>query len=152
MKQMIIVVVVALLNSLLVTQAGESSALKAHPDSKTWSDLFAADLSNALSPAGVWSWQNGELTPKDKDEAIWSKKEYENFILDLEFNLDPAANSGVFVYNTDLQNWIPNTIEIQLLDDPTPKWANIPPNWKCGGLATRCPARPRPRRPGSGTG
>jgi hypothetical protein len=82
----------------------------------------------------VWSWQNGKLTPKDKDEAIWSKKEYENFILDLEFNLDPAANSGVFVYNTDMQNWIPNTIEIQLLDDPAPKWANIPPNWKCGGI------------------
>jgi hypothetical protein len=134
MKQMIIVVVVALLNSLLVTQAGESSALKAHPDSKTWSDLFAADLSNAVFPAGVWSWQKGELTPKDKDEAIWSNKAYENFILDLEFNLDPAANSGVFVYNSDMKNWIPNTIEIQLLDDPAPKWANIPPDWKCGGI------------------
>jgi hypothetical protein len=134
MKNMIIVVVAALLNSLLATQAGESLPLKAHPDSKTWSDLFASDLSNAIYPAGVWSWQNGELTPKDKDEAIWSIKEYENFILDLEFNLDPAANSGVFVYNTDLQNWIPNTIEIQLLDDPAPKWTNIPPNWKCGGI------------------
>ena len=134
MKKMIIVVVVALLSSLLVTQAGESLPLKAHPDSKTWSDLFASNLSNAIYPAGVWSWQNGKLTPKDKDEAIWSKKEYENFILDLEFNLDPAANSGVFVYNTDMQNWIPNTIEIQLLDDPAPKWANIPPNWKCGGI------------------
>jgi hypothetical protein len=134
MKKMIIVVVAALLNSLLAAQAGESSALKAHPNSKTWSDLFAADLSNAVFPVGVWSWQNGELTPKDKDEAIWSKKEYENFILDLEFNLDSAANSGVFVYNSDTQNWIPNTIEIQLLDDPAPKWANIPPNWKCGGI------------------
>jgi hypothetical protein len=122
------------LNSLLATHAGESSPLKAHPDSKAWTDLFTADLSNAIFPAGVWAWKGGELTPKDKDEAIWSKKEYENFILDLEFNLDPAANSGVFVYNSDMKNWIPNTIEIQLLDDPAPKWANIPPNWKCGGI------------------
>jgi len=108
--------------------------LKAHPNSKAWVALFAADLSNAVFPAGVWSWKDGELTPKDKDEAIWSKKEYENFILDLEFNLASAANSGVFVYNSDMQNWIPNTVEIQLLDDPAPKWANIPPNWKCGGI------------------
>ena len=134
MKKVIIAVAVALLNSLLGTHAGESPALKAHPDSKSWSDLFAPDLSNAVFPAGVWSWKDGELTPKDKDEAIWSKKEYENFILDLEFDLDPAANSGVFVYNTDMQNWIPNTVEIQILDDPAPKWANIPPNWKCGGI------------------
>jgi hypothetical protein len=134
MKNMIIAIAIALLNSLLATHAGESSPLTAHPDSKTWPDLFATDLSNAIFPAGVWSWKDGELTPKDKDEAIWSKKEQENFILDLEFNLDPAANSGVFVYNTDMQNWIPNTIEIQILDDPAPKWANIPPNWKCGGI------------------
>jgi hypothetical protein len=134
MKKVIIAVAVALLNSLLGTHAGELPALKAHPDSKSWSDLFAPDLSNAVFPAGVWSWKDGELTPKDKDEAIWSKKECENFILDLEFDLDPAANSGVFVYNTDMQNWIPNTVEIQILDDPAPKWANIPPNWKCGGI------------------
>jgi hypothetical protein len=134
MKNMITAVALASLNFLLATHAGELSALKAHPDSKAWTDLYAADLSNAIFPAGVWSWKEGELAPKDKDEAIWSKKEYENFIVDLEFNLDPAANSGVFVYNTDMQNWIPNTIEIQLLDDPAPKWANIPPNWKCGGI------------------
>jgi hypothetical protein len=131
---MIVEIAVALLSSLLVIHAGEPSALKAHPHSKAWTDLFAADLSNAMVPAGVWSWKDGELTPKDKDEVIWSKKEYEHFIIDLEFNLDPAANSGVLVYNTELPNWVPNTVEIQLLDDPAPKWANIPPNWKCGGI------------------
>jgi len=134
MKRVFVAITVALLSSLLATRAGESSPLKAHPDSKEWTDLFAADLSNAIFPASVWSWKNGELTPKDKDEVIWSKKEYENFILDLEFNMDPAANSGVLVYSSDLQNWIPNTLEIQILDDPAPKWADIPPNWKCGGI------------------
>ena len=134
MKKVIIAIAVALLNSLLATHAGESPALKKHPNSKTWTDVFAADLSNAIFPAGVWAWKDGELTAKDKDEVIWSKKEHENFILDLEFNLDPAANSGVFVYNSDLQNWIPNTVEIQILDDPAPKWADIPPTWRCGGI------------------
>ena len=134
MKNLTPAIAIALLNFSLATHAAESSPLKTHPDSKGWPNVFSEDLSNAIAPAGVWSWQNGELTPKDKDEVIWTKKEYENFILDLEFNLDPAANSGVFVYNSDMQNWIPNTIEIQLLDDPAPKWANIPPNWKSGGI------------------
>jgi hypothetical protein len=134
MKKMIIAVALVLLNFSLAARAGESSPLKAHPDSKAWTDLFAADLSDAVAPEGVWSWKDGELTPKDKDEVIWSKKDYENFILDLEFNLEPAANSGVLVYSSDVQNWVPNTLEIQLLDDLAPKWASIPPNWKCGGI------------------
>ncbi len=125
---------VALLNFLPATQAASPSPLKAHPDSKNWPDLFAPDLSNAIFPTGVWAWIDGRLSPKDKDEVIWSKQEYENFVLDLEFNLEPAANSGVLVYCSDLTNWIPNTIEIQLLDDAAPKWTNIPPNWKCGGI------------------
>ena len=139
MKSIILAVAVALLNSSLATYAGESSPLKAHPNSKAWVALFAADLSNAVFPAGVWSWKDGELTPKDKDEAIWSKKEYENFILDLEFNLASAANSVVFVYNSDMQNWIPNTVEIQLLDDPAPKWAK---HSRATGASIVCIIRP----------
>jgi hypothetical protein len=134
MKRAILAAGVALLNLSLAAWAGENPPLKAHPDSRGWTDLFAADLSNATFPAGVWAWKDGELTPRDKDEVIWSKKAYENFILDLEFNLEPAANSGVLVYSSDIQNWIPNTVEIQILDDPAPKWANIPPSWKCGGI------------------
>lgn len=122
------------LTSFLAAHAGEPAALKKHPNSRKWPDLFAPDLSNAMAPAGVWSWNDGALTPKDKDEVIWTKKEYENFILDLEFNLEPAANSGVLVYNSELPNWVPNTVEIQLLDDPAKKWADIPANWRCGGI------------------
>ena len=107
---------------------------RAHPDSKAWADLFAPDLSNAVFPAGVWSWKDGELSPKDKDEAIWSKQDFENFILDLEFKLEPAANSGVFVCDTDMNKWITSCVEIQILDDSAPKWAKVPPTWKCGGI------------------
>ena len=134
MKKTILAVGVALLTSLLAAQAGEQPPLKKHPNTKGWTDLFAADLSNAIYPVGVWAWKDGELSPKDKDEVIWSKKEYENFILDLEFNLEPGANSGVLVYNSDLKNWVPNTVEIQLLDDAAPKWASVPPTWRCGGI------------------
>ncbi|MEI6605066.1 MAG: DUF1080 domain-containing protein [Verrucomicrobiota bacterium] len=132
MKNTILAITVGLAVGWTAASAGD--ILKTHPDSKAWQDLFAADLTNAVFPAGVWSWNDGELSPKDKDEAIWSKQEYENFVLDLEFKLDPEANSGVFVYNTDMANWVPNTVEIQILDDPAPKWAAVAPNWKCGGV------------------
>jgi hypothetical protein len=134
MKKLTTTLALLLVATWTVAHAGEASPLKTHPDTQEWTGLFATDLSNAQAPEGVWAWKNGELTPKDKDEVIWTKKEYENFILDLEFNLEPAANSGVLVYCSDLGNWIPNTLEIQLLDDGAPKWANIPPNWKCGGI------------------
>jgi hypothetical protein len=134
MNRLTLAVTVSLLNCWLVAQAGEPSPLKSHPNSKSWPDLFAPDLTDAIFPPGVWTWSQGELTPKDKDEVIWSKKDYENFVLDLEFNLEPAANSGVLVYCSDVQNWIPNTLEIQLLDDPASKWTNVPPNWRCGAI------------------
>ena len=132
MKKILFALVMGLLGSWTVARADD--ALKAHPDSQAWADLFAADLSDAVYSPGVWSRQDGALSSANKDEVIWSKLEYENFVLDLEFKLEPGANSGVFVYNTDMKNWVANTVEIQLLDDAAPKWVKVPPNWKCGGV------------------
>ena len=69
MKHLILTIAVALLNSLLAAHAGEAAPMKAHPKSKGWPSLFATDFSNAQVPPGVWSWKDGELTPKDKDAA-----------------------------------------------------------------------------------
>ena len=132
MKKIFVAVVISLISSWTVVRA--EAALKTHPDSKAWPNLFAADLADAIYPAGVWSWQDGILSSTKKDQAIWTQLEYENFVLDLEFNLEPGANSGVFIYNTDMKNWVPNTVEIQLLDDASPKWVKYPANWKCGGV------------------
>lgn len=52
-----------------------------------------------------------------KDESIWTKDEYENFELDLDFKTDVGTNSGVVVYCTDTKDWIPNSVEIQIADD-----------------------------------
>ena len=35
---------------------------KAHPNVSQWQDLFAADLSNATYPEGVWTFEDGVLT------------------------------------------------------------------------------------------
>ncbi len=108
---------------------------RTHPDTTGWSDLFAADLSNGIYPQGVWFWRDGELTAT-KDENIWTRKEYRNCIIDLEFKNGPAANSGVFVYGSDIKHWA-GSVEIQILDDYAEKWAKVPPTWKCAGIFGR---------------
>jgi hypothetical protein len=95
--------------------------------------LFATDLSNATFPKGIWFHEDGLLTASE-DQCIWTKKQYENFALDLEFKMGDAANSGVIVYCSDMKNWIPNSVEVQILDDNSPKWTKAPPTWKCGAL------------------
>jgi hypothetical protein len=118
------------------------------PDTSGWQDLFAPDLSNAVFSEGVWYVKDGVLTA-DKDECIWTKKQYKNFILSLEFKNAPGSNSGVIVYCSDLKNWIPNSIEIQICDDFSEKWSKMPPTWHCGAIFGRlAPKKSVVRKPG----
>lgn len=74
--------------------------------------------------------KNGILTAT-ADQSIWTKVQYENFILDLEFKTDVNTNSGVVIYCTDKGNWIPSSIEIQIADDHHPEWQSYPEYWRC---------------------
>ena len=107
--------------------------------SSEWQPLFAADLSDAVFPEGVWTVTNGELTAS-KDKVLWSAKEYENYVLDLEFKNGPAANSGVLVYVTDIKQWIPNSVEIQITDDYSEPWVSKDGTWRCGAIFGRLAA------------
>jgi len=112
-----------------------------HPDSRNWSSLFNLNLDNAVFTKGVWFIDGkGNLTA-NKDEAIWTTRDYENFVLDLEYTCDPAANSGVLIYCSDMANWIPNTVEVQILDDNDPHWKNEAPFTKNGGLYGHLPPK-----------
>lgn len=104
-----------------------------HPDSEKWDNLFAADLSNAEFSAGVWTCDGGILTASE-DQCIWTKKDYANFILDLEFKTAEGTNSGVIVYCSNVENWIPNSVEIQIADDYAKQWAESPKTWQCAAI------------------
>ena len=131
-----------------MTYAGEPVSPKAHPDSSTWENLLTEDLSGATFPKGVWFWQDGALTAT-KDECIWTKKQYENFVVDLEFKTAPGTNSGVIVYCSDAKNWIPNSIEIQIADDFAEKWAKSPKTWQCAAIFGRlAPTKSVVKKPG----
>jgi len=110
-----------------------------HPDVTNWQNLFTDDLSNAMFPEDIWTFEEGILTASE-DQAIWSEYDYDNFILDLEFKTDTGTNSGVILYCTDIDNWIPNSIEIQIADDYAVKWADSPSTWQCGAVFGHLPA------------
>ncbi|HRX11872.1 MAG TPA: DUF1080 domain-containing protein [Draconibacterium sp.] len=95
--------------------------------------LFTDDLSNADYPAGVWSIEDGVITATE-DQCIWTQREYENFILELEFKTAEGTNSGVIVYCTDTENWIPNSVEIQIADDFAKQWAEADKTWQCAAI------------------
>lgn len=120
----------------------------AHPETGHWDDLFATDLSNAIYPKGIWSLNDGILTATE-DQAIWSEKDYDNFVLDLEFKTDDGTNSGVIVYCSDMKNWIPNSVEIQIADDYAEKWADSPATWHCGAVFGHlAPTKSMVKKPG----
>ena len=114
--------------------AGCTMVCGEHSCEPAWKGLVEGWLEDSADfEAGVWTVSDGVLTAS-KDSALWFKGDYSHFALDLEYKLDPAANSGVIIYTSDVRNWIPNSVEVQLLDDYADKWKNDPPRLKNGGL------------------
>lgn len=136
MKKFILFTLIAL---CLVGYSNAQVPPKKHPNTSGWENLFAPDLSNANYPEGVWSVEDGVLTASE-DQAIWSDKEYDNFMLDLEFKTAEGTNSGVIVHTTDLDNWIPHSVEIQIADDYSEEWSKAPATWQCAAIFGHLPA------------
>ncbi len=142
-----------LLSTFVLSATAPASAQEKeslHPDikSKGWSPLFDDSLSNSIFPSGIWNVTEGVLTAT-KDEAIWSKKEYDDFILDLDFQNAPGTNSGVMVHVTNTEDWIPHSVEIQIADDFSEEWSKAPPSWQCAAIFGHQPATRRlVRQPG----
>ncbi|MFI5152619.1 MAG: DUF1080 domain-containing protein [Chitinophagales bacterium] len=118
-----------------ITGASSQSLSYVHPNTQEagWVDLFNKNLSNAIFPAGIWTVSDGVMTAS-KDEAIWSAKAYDDFVLDLEFKNAEGTNSGVIVHATDTKDWIPHSVEIQITDDFADEWAKSPANWQCASF------------------
>lgn len=130
-----------LLFSALAMRSAAQKPEYLHPNTsgKGWHPLFDKSLSNAIFPDSVWTLADGVLTAS-KDESIWSAKEYDNFILDLDFMNAPGTNSGVMVHATDTKDWIPHSVEIQIADDYADEWAKAAPDWQCAAIFGHQPA------------
>ncbi len=139
---------VSMCGVMAAAESATPAPLTTHPDTTGWESVFNSDLSNAEYPAGVWTVKDGVLTASE-DKCIWTKKDYENFILDLEFKNDPGTNSGVFVYCSDVANFVSDSVEIQIADDFAEKWAKSPKTWQCGAVFGHlAPSKSMVKKPG----
>ena len=120
---------------LLAQYSSAQPTYDKHPNTSEpgWTDLFTSDLSNAIFPKGVWTVSDGVITAS-KDEALWSEKAYDNFMLDLEFKNADGTNSGVIVHASDIKEWIPHSVEIQIADDYSDEWSKVAPSWQCAAI------------------
>ena len=132
MKNALFIIPIITFGYLVLTS--EKPAPKSEP-------LFTKNLSNASYDPAVWSVEPDGVLTATADKEIWTNKEYENFTLDLEFKTDNGTNSGVIVYCTDRQNWIPNSVEIQIADDHSEKWGTSPTYYQCGAVFGHLPAK-----------
>jgi hypothetical protein len=151
MKRMLwLVWMVCLVAPMVQAEEAAKPALEplTHPDTTGWPDLFAPDLSNAERAGKIWTMEEGVLTAS-KDIALWSNRDYENFILDLEFKTADGTNSGVIVYCSNMKDWIPNSVEVQIADDFAAKWAESPKTWQCGAIFGHlAPTKSAVKKPG----
>jgi hypothetical protein len=106
---------------------------------KGWKSLFGKNLESAQFDPTIWKDSSGVLTAS-KDEAIWSKDMYDNFILDLDFQTADGTNSGVIVHATEIKEWIPHSVEIQIADDYSAQWSKADPSWQCAAVFGHKPA------------
>jgi hypothetical protein len=73
----------------------------------------------------------GESGWQRYNDYLATEREYGDFILDLEFKINPGGNSGVFLRVGDLQDHVESGFEVQILD--THGKAN-PDHHDCGGI------------------
>ena len=102
--------------------------IEPHPDTPAydWKPLFANDLSDAEFEKGAWVWE-GNVLRSVLDKPIWTKADWENYVLDFEYMMEKDGNSGVFIYISNLDKYpkdkvLKYKIEVQLLDDDSPKF------------------------------
>ncbi len=104
------------------------------PDSSGWEDVFNADLSNAELKEGSWKWDADGFLVAQTGDTLLSKKDYENFVLDVAYLPGAGCNSGLFLYDTKHPT---HKFEVQVLDDSDPKYVKDPPYFHTGAIYGR---------------
>lgn len=87
-----------------------------------WQLLFdGSSLSGWSSPFDDHGWVVDDgciacLNPVGRKRNLYSDAQYEDFIIKLEYRIDPEVNSGLFLRTSDLEDPVNTSLEIQILD------------------------------------
>ncbi len=86
--------------------------------------------------------ENGMLVcPAKGGGTILTKKQYDNFILRFEFRLTPGGNNGVAIRAPAKGNPAYQGMEIQILDNSSPRYAKLRPAQYHGSIYDVVPAK-----------
>ncbi len=111
-----------------------------------WIKLFnGQDLAGWIAKPGSWAVADGVLARKGGGD-IWTEQPFGDFVLDLEFKLDPQTNSGVFLRTGDINDCVQTGIEMQVLDS----FGKEPPDKHDCGAIYDClaPSKNTVKKPG----
>lgn len=113
-------------------------------DEKGFVSLFnGKDLKNwTMGKDRSWAIENGLITLKREfdgkehnSDYLWTREQYDDFILELEFKIPKRANSGIFLRTPDLNDPVYTGIEVQVSNSyGQKKWHNK----NCAGAIYDC--------------
>jgi len=75
-------------------------------------DLLAADLSNCNVKPGTWEYKEGVLAWLAAGSDVWTKDQYSDFVLELEYKISPECNSGALIRVGDPADWMYTGLEV----------------------------------------
>jgi Domain of Unknown Function (DUF1080) len=137
---------VSLVDLSVIVSAGEGES----------ESLFNGRNLDGWTPVGPkasedWTVRDGCLVCEGKHHSwLRSDREYGNFRLELEYQVSPGANSGVYVHvpvdgnhHRDRASLPPAGFEIQILDDHAPRYAGLKDYQYSASLYDIAGAQPR---------
>jgi len=114
MKETLWIPIILVIGFVFVSGSCTESEVDQTGDS--WISLFnGRDLTGWTCKPGAWIVEKGVLT-RNGGSDIWTENRFGDFILELEFMVDPGTNSGVFFRTADIKNCVQTGIEMQVLD------------------------------------
>jgi hypothetical protein len=83
--------------------------------------LFDGKDLSAWQPASHWAVEDGVIMLKNRtdrqehnDNYLYTREQYGDFVLDLDFKVEPGTNSGVYLRTSDMKDPVQTGIEIQV--------------------------------------
>ena len=83
--------------------------------------LFDGKDLSSWQPASHWTVEDGVITLKNRtdrqehnDNYLYTREQYGDFILDLDFKVEPGTNSGIFLRTADMRDPVQTGLEIQV--------------------------------------
>ena len=90
-----------------------------------WTNLLEKDIATHWNTTGNWSFKDGvaTLTPREGEKGwsrwtayLWSKKDYTDFEVQFDYQVQKSGNSGFYFRVGDVKDPVAKGIEVQIYD------------------------------------